>query len=200
MVFYLGKDVSVFLTTENADLGLSPVYSSAGVGSIANGNTATFAAKLNNGGSSVETEQEDLTAVDLSIGAMDEDITYFGMRTALKAEIKKETTLTLTRKKSDALYEIVFDKARYGLKGNTQTDAAALIDGLEQPTINYGYRAYVHLSGTAEVMTIPNCVVSSHSVSINADGTTDETIELTSMVTPVLQASDYVTLTNILDL
>ncbi len=200
MVFYLGKDVSVFLSTENDNLGVSPISSSTGTGSITNGATSTFAVKLQNTGSAVtETEQLNLTAVDLSIGALDEDITYFGMRTALKAEIKKETTLTITRKKSDALYELVFDKARYGVTGSLQTDAA-LMDGLSEPTVTYGYRAYVHLSGTAEVMTIPNCVVSAHTVSINADGTTDETLELTSMVTPIIQANNYVTETELTNL
>ena len=195
MTFYLGKDVSVFLTTENTTLGVSPVYTSAGAGSVVNTATAAFAAKL----AGTVTEQSDLTAVDLSIGAMDEDITYFGMRTALKAEIKKETTLTLTRKKSNELYEIVYDKIRYGLTGTSVTDSS-LMDGLEQPTLEYGYRAYVHLSGTSEVMTIPNCVVTSHGVTINADGTTDETIELMSMVTPLLSGANYVTPTTLLDL
>ena len=192
MVFYLGKDVSVYLSTENEAIGVSPATGST---SVVNGATATFAVKLQNTGSAVtETEQSDLTAVDLSIGAMDEDITYFGMRTALKAEIKKETTLTLTRKKSDPLYEYVFDKLRYGLTGNTANDTS-INDGLSEPTVEYGYRAYVHLSGTSEVMTIPNCVVASHSVSINADGTTDETLELTSMVTPVVSGANYVAAT-----
>ena len=45
-------------------------------------------------------EISDLVGVDISIGATDEDITYIGQRSVLKAEIKKETTVTLTRKKS----------------------------------------------------------------------------------------------------
>lgn len=40
-----------------------------------------------------------VTGVDLSIGAVDEDITYFGLRQVTKAEIKKETTVSLTRKR-----------------------------------------------------------------------------------------------------
>ena len=192
MTFYLGKDVSVYLTTENTTIGVSPATGSL---SVVNTATATFAAKL---GGTV-TEQSDLTAVDLSIGAMDEDITYFGMRTALKAEIKKETSLTLSRKKSDPLMEYVFDKLRYGLTGTAVADTS-IMDGLEQPTVEYGYRAYVHLSGTSEVMTIPNCVVTSHSVTINADGTTDETIELMSMVTPVVSGANYVSPTALTNL
>ena len=179
MVFYLGKDVSVYFSTENTTLGA----------------TATFAGQLD----ATVTEQTDLTSVDLGIGAMDEDITYFGMRTSLKAEIKKETTLSVTRKKSDDLYDVVFDKLRYGLTGTNVNDTS-INSGLAEPTVEYGYRVFVHLSGTSEVMTVPNCVVQGHTLSINADGTTDETLELVSMVSPVISGANYVTPTDIGDL
>lgn len=185
MVFYLGKDVAVYVTTENDTLGVSP-DADGSTSSVVDTATATFAGQLD----ATATEQSDLTAVDLSIGAMDEDITYFGMRTALKAEIKKETTVTITKKKSNNIYEGVFDKCRYGVTGTTVSDVS-LMDGLSEPTVEYGYRVYVHLSGTSEVMSIPNCVVAGHTVSINADGTTDETLEFTSMVTPVISGANY---------
>ena len=133
MAFYLGKDVSVYISTENTTLGVSPVTTTAGAGSVTNAASATFAGKLD-ATASCQTEQTDLTAVDLSIGAMDEDITYFGMRTALKAEIKKETSITLTRKKSDDLYDLVFDKLRYGLTGTSVNDTS-INSGLAEPTV-----------------------------------------------------------------
>ena len=185
MVFYLGKDVAVYVTTENDTLAVSPDADGSSA-SVFGSATGTFAGKLDG----TATEQSDLTAVDLAIGAMDEDITYFGLRTALKAEIKKETTVTITKKKSNNIYEGVFDKCRYGVTGTT-TDDTSLMDGLSEPTVEYGYRVYVHLSGTSEVMSIPNCVVAGHTVSINADGTTDETLEFTSMVTPVISGANY---------
>ena len=49
-------------------------------------------------------------------------------------------------------------------------------------------------------MTVPNCVVQGHTVSINADGTTEETLELMSMVSPVVSGANYVSPTDILDL
>jgi len=200
MVFYLGKDVAVYFTTENEDIGVTPVTTTAGAGSVVDTSTATFACKLQNTGSAVtETEQTDLTSVDLGIGAMDEDITYFGMRTSLKAEIKKETTISLTRKKSNDDWTLVFDKLRYGLTGATVTDVS-INSGLAEPTTEYGYRAYVHLSGSSDVMTVPNCVVQGHTVSINADGTTDETLELLSMVSPVVSGANYVAATEDTDL
>ena len=192
MTFYLGKDVAVEFTTENLVNGLSTTT----VGGVTVGaSEAGFAAKL---GTADPTNITDLTAVDVSIGAMDEDITYFGMRTALKAEIKKETSLTITRKKSDAIYDVIFDLGRYGITGSV-TSAAALMDGLEQPTIEYGYRAYIVLN-SGEIMTIPNCVITAHGVTINADGTTDETLELMSMVTPIISSARKVSATLIGDL
>ena len=193
MVFYLGKDVSVYLTTENTTLGVSPKID--GSTNVVDSATATFAAKL----AGTVTEVGDVTSLDLSIGAMDEDISYFGQRTALKAEIKKATSLTLTSKKSDFNQEVIWDTIRYGLTGSTVSDAS-IMSGLAEPTKEYGYRAYVHLSGTNEVMTIPNCVVQSHSVSINADGTTEQTLELMSSVTPVISGANYVDATDPADL
>ena len=65
------------------------------------------------------------------------------------------------------------------------------MDGLSEPTVEYGYRVYVHLSGTSEVMSIPNCVVAGHTVTMSADGTSEETIELSSMVTPIISGANY---------
>ena len=195
MAFYLGKDVAVYLTTENTTIGVTPLTTTAGSGSVTTGSTATFAAQLDG----TATEQTNITSVDLGIGAMDEDITYFGMRTALKAEIKKETTLSLTRKKSDDDWTLVFDKLRYGLTGTTEDDTS-INSGLAEPTVEYGYRAFVHLSGSSDVMSVPNCVVQGHSITMNADGTTEETLELVSMVSPVISGANYVSPTDIGDL
>ena len=193
MVFYLGKDVSVYLTTENTTLGVSPKID--GTTNVVDSATATFAAKL----AGTVTQVADVTSIDLGIGSMDEDIAYFGQRTALKAEIKKETTLSLSTKKSDFNQEVIWDTIRYGLTGSTVSDAS-IMSGLAEPTVEYGYRAYVHLSGTSEVMTIPNCVVQSHSVSINPDGTTEETLEFSSSVTPVISGANYTAATDPTDL
>ena len=50
----------------------------------------------------------------------------------------------------------------------------------------FGYRIAVNLKGgatadgTTETVSIPNCVVTAHSVSLNADGTSEETMEFTT--------------------
>ena len=200
MVFYLGKDVGVTFNTESSVVtaaGLSP-NESTGVMALVTADSATLANYL----AGTPVSQGDLTSVDISIGAMDEDITYFGLRTALKAEIKKETTITLTRKKSNSFYDIMFDQARYGVKSNgaAVSPTGEIADGLEVPTKEYGYRVVLTLKGSQEVMTIPNCVVASHGVTIAADGTTEETLELMSYVTPIIKNAGDFSVTNPLDL
>jgi hypothetical protein len=120
-----------------------------------------------------------------------EDITYFGIRSTTKAEIKKETTVTLTKKKNDNVMEAIYSGARYGVSGSSVGDS--LSDGLTMPSlqkvssnISYGYRIHVVLKSGSEVFTIPNNCVQAHTVSINADGTQEETIEFMSYVSPLV--------------
>ena len=199
MTFYLGKDVSVTFNTESSVATAAGIsISAAGAATLVTADTATLANYL----AGTPVNQADLTSVDISIGAMDEDITYFGMRTALKAEIKKETSITLTRKKSNNYYAGMFDSARYGVKGNgaAVSPTGEIADGLEEPTIEYGYRVVLTLNGGVEVLSIPNCVVVSHGVTVNADGTTDETLELMSYVTPIIALAGNFGATDILNL
>ena len=105
------------------------------------------------------------------------------MRSQTKADIKKETTITLTRKKTDEFMDVLFNEARFGaLSGSSAAD-----DGLAQPTTDRGYRLYVEVeanSGTDEVMTFKGCCISSHTVTMNTDGTMDETLEFMTYITP----------------
>lgn len=72
--------------------------------------------------------------------------------------------------------------ARYG------TDGSDLIDGLSQPTAKFGYRIYLALKddGSSEVISIPNMVFADHSVALNVDGTTEETLTFTGHVEPYI--------------
>ena len=119
MAYFLGRDVSVTIK--------SPSYvgvTTAGALDFGSGGVA-FAAS---GGTSVT----DVTGIDLGIGVTDEDITYMGSKTVLKAEIKKETTVSLTRKKKDNVWDVVFNgNCRHGAASN------AAISSLVAPvTIN----------------------------------------------------------------
>lgn len=195
MAFFLGKDVAIKLATENGTYGIG-VNKNAGsittISSFPHTNTATnflVATNLTAGG----TEQGAVTSCELSIGAMDEDIAYFGMRSQTKAEIKKETTLTLTRKKVDNTWDVLYNDARYGVSG-----ASTAWDGLEEPTATHGYRIFVELltpneNGINEMVSILGCCVQSHTVSVNTDGTMDETLDLMSYITPQFWLYQYTT-------
>ena len=58
-----------------------------------------------------------IIGLDVSIGTMDEDITYFGFRQTTKAEIKKETTISITRKKESLVWDSVFNNEATGVYG-----------------------------------------------------------------------------------
>lgn len=188
MVFFLGKDVTVKIAAENASLGVGTTTA----GAIDTGET-DFATALAGGG----TEAARVTGVDLSIGAQDEDITYFGMRSTTKAEIKKETTVSITRKKTDNSWDTIFAKARFGIKaaatawpGLEAPNASATAGGA--PAFTHGYRIFIEFEArqsTDEIITIPYCCVQGHTVSVNVDGTQDETLEFMGYVSPVYQAS-----------
>ena len=190
MAYYLGRDVSVTLAAGD-DVGVTSsnlVYTGSATTDFCNKLVAGLAVS-------------DLTGVDLSIGVTDEDVTYIGSRTVLKAEIKKETTVSLTRKKKDNTWDVVFNKlARWGAYDG------APISGLIEPELTqtavtsttdpgyFGYQVKVHLAtaghaGAAEVFTVPHCQLTGHTVTLNADGTTEETLELMSQETPVIGAT-----------
>ena len=173
MTYFLGRDVDVFLTLESkvTASGLAvdtnervvlAADASATIPSMINGATVATAAVL------------DLTGVDLSIGVSDEDVgPFFGQETTQKVELRKETTLTLTRKKSDSTFDLIFNGpcsgtqfmnatasdllqakrqgARFGI--NFSGAAMRMNDGLENPKLVtesgtttascYGYRLHI---------------------------------------------------------
>ena len=207
MAYYLGRDVVVALTTEDAAVGLEVDASDTtpGLQTFATAVGPEAAADLPIAGArtgavfgtisgsvtygNYSNEISDLVGVDISIGATDEDITYIGQRSVLKAEIKKETTVTLTRKKSNMAWDVMFNgdgtnSGRYGVSA-----ANTFYTGLEDPGVaDFGYRVYIKLN-SGEVMSVPNCCVQSHSLTLNADGTTEETLELMSYIDPIIAAA-----------
>jgi len=190
MAYFLGRDCSVYITTEDTAAASFAGCSVAGVvGFHATSGTAgalSFAVPLATGTDG--TAQKDLTGVDLSIGAVDEDITYIGKRQVTKAEIKKETTVSLTRKKSDITWDAIFNNGgRQGCSGSSA------ISSLQEPTVNTGYRIHVVLSGTTDVFSVRGCCVQGHTVSVNADGTSEETMEFMTYITPKVSNAANVT-------
>ena len=193
MAYYLGKDVGVVLTTEDATHGMTVALSSnlytlaaanpgATIGPLANPNFDTSTGLVSN-----------LTGVDIGIGTMDEDTVFMGANTPLKAEVRKETTLTLTKKKNSAAFDVMFNGDSTGNLGRYVVDSnAALIGGLAQPGAlhdsTFGFRIFIQLKDGEEVLCIRNAQMTAHTMTLNADGTQEETIEFTSMVNPKIFA------------
>jgi hypothetical protein len=175
MAYYLGRDVSVTIAAGD-DIG---VTSSA----LDFDGTATtdFCNKLNAG-----LAVSDLTGVDLGVGVTDEDISAFGLRTVGKIEIKKETTLSLTRKKGDNSWDLVFNSARHGVEGASGFFGYGSVGHVNPGRADYGYRVFLKLKDQGEVMTLPNCCITGHAVTLNADGTSEETMEFMCYVEPMI--------------
>ena len=58
--------------------------------------------------------------------------------------------------------------------------------GNSNEEIYYGYRVHVRMKDAQEVYTIRNAIISAHTVSMSADGVSEETLELKSGVMPIM--------------
>ena len=215
MAYFLGRDVVVAITSElttggvciDTDGSNAVEYRTVGnydandvnfAGPQGDADTEIFGATVDDDGGTVNYTNEvaDLVGCDLGIGVTDEDITYMGQKSVLKAEIKKETTVSLTRKKKDNTWDLIFNKGgRYGIPETAPangTDLAGVAKvGMEQPDFaGFGYRVYIQLKSGTEIFAIPNACITGHTVSLNADGTTEETLEFMSYVDPIIGAAE----------
>ena len=190
MAYFLGKDCSVYITTEDTTANSYAAVEADGdlVFATTSGANSVFAYRLGDGTGG--TAVADMTGVDLSIGAVDEDITYMGKRQVTKAEIKKETTVSLTRKKKDLSWDAIFNNS-----GRQGVLDSAVISSLQEPTVNTGYRIHVILKESKDVFSVRNCCVQAHSTSVNADGTGEETMEFMTYVTPKVGQNMNITAT-----
>ena len=207
MAYFLGRDVKVAITTE---------HDAAEDASAGSGNDYGIKANMTaqkTSGNEVAVPSRDVTifsnvqlmktnpvtdviSVDVTLGAVDEDIAYMGQRTALKAEIKKENTVVITKKKDSALFDDLFNDARYGLIGSGGATPTVMGQAtLKQPTRVMGYRVHVQLKGSTEVLTLPNMTMSEHAVTLNADGVQEESITFMGHVTPIIATSATLTAT-----
>jgi hypothetical protein len=211
MAYYLGRDVKVWLTTEDSTVGI--INSSEKLDTDGTAVATAFANKLAAASVVDGMALADITGVDLGVSVTDEDITYLGLKSVLKAEIKKETSITLTRKKSNKIWDMAFvgpcraanaesnstaQGARWGIK--TVSSALKISEGLSAPkdhtdgtNVTFGYRVHIQLKSAEEVISVPGCQITGHSISLNADGTTEETLELISNVDPLIAATANVT-------
>jgi hypothetical protein len=182
---------------------------------VADNNTAN-AAPLHFNSAANRNRISDLVGLDLALDKVDEDIAYFGQRTALKAEVKQGISVTFTRKKSDQRFAVLSNSARHGVKTFTTTaktaddidsasrsgsnltlEGATLLSTADQvhANQNYGYRVHVQLKASEEIIAIRNACITDYTVNLNADGVSEESITFYSNVEPVFDNSTYATLT-----
>jgi len=222
MAYFVGKDVDVWITTEHyndcvgvVDNEIQVVASQATLTAAraAKPSTAIMSGALGNAGSPAN-RITDITGCDLSVGAVDEDLTFFGLRNVGKIEVKKETSVTITRKKSDNKNMVLFQgsttasathsntggghSGRWGLINKTGGSATVIADGSVDPkstlddtsTQSYGYRVFLELKGTSDdtgtVLIIPNCTMMEYSGSVSNETANEETFTFSSMVKPIL--------------
>lgn len=205
MAYFLGREVAVYFNTESRDddeaVSCNEVIDGAvAVGAPDSEASQVFADDMNDGALlSSYNQQTDVTGVDISIGATDEDITYIGQMATGKVQIKNEMTVSVTRKKKNNTWDVIFNGpiaspatgsptfqgARWGLNGaSTQKAGSGLVNPKDvtdgSTNSQFGYRVSVQIgntSATGEVLCFPNCTINSYSTSLNADGVTEETIE-----------------------
>ena len=184
MAYFTGRDVKIWVTTEHLTDGVKMTEDSgnkkldvrAGVNAVgepvATQKLECIVPSLGNAGMN-NWVMSDITGVDVSIGAQDEDISFMGLRNVGKIEVKKDTSVSITRKKSDAGFTLLFQgktlaasspttsgnhSARYGLIANADADAMLIADGTVDPKSakgdmgsgsnqSFGYRVFVELKG-----------------------------------------------------
>jgi len=170
-------------------------------GTITGGGASSPAADTDLKATSIWTNvPTNITGLDLSFGVMDEDVAFVGQRNILKAEVKKDNTVTLTRKKSDTVWNTIFNHARFGLidhddtADNSDTNLApgstSFHQGLDAPDFQqYGYRVYLRFGGSTtadEIFILRNCCVTDYSVTMGADSVQEESITLQSYIDPII--------------
>ena len=227
MVYFLGRDLTVAITLEHTDVG---IVSTGGAAKLRDTTGATAAADVTNwtgsngtlfagarkavsntvfgtnidqgvGGSTVTNEVLNLTGADLSLGAMDEDLSFIGQRATMRVEVKKENSITLTRKKVDDTWDVIYNDARFGAIETLSTGGSAgdadtdLETGLTAPDFpGYGYRVYLKFrdhtdaNSVGAILCIPNCCITEHTMTLGADATTEESITFQSYLDPIIVA------------
>ena len=226
MTYFLGRDVELYLTTES-DLCSGSSDSDEQVlmlnsekialQDLSTHSTQKIVPPMLDDATVRKGVIKDITGIDLSIGVSDEDVGPFLGKPQImqKVELRKETVVTITRKKDDEFYDTLFNGpslatdffgsatdatrqgARFGVvyDGNNckiNDGSQFMGDVVESGTTAdcvYGFRLHIVLKSTinGELFTVRNATMTGHTVTLNADGTQEETLEFTSSVAPGIE-------------
>ena len=229
MAYYTGTDVKVWITTEHDDRGIVLETSdnrekldlTAVGGNFTTSNTNVQIPPRNTHIGYTGYNLADITGVDLSVGAQDEDISYFGTKTIGKSKVKDDLSVPITKKKSSTLFAVMAQgeckasvsqdgtgthTAKHGLilgdglatgassnmrVANGSTDPKSSTD--DNGAVSYGYRVAIQLKAASSasakdgtVMVLRNCTLGQYTHTTTNDAANDETIELVSMVAPLI--------------
>jgi len=205
-IFSAANDGATNSITNTATGDATDIAKGSAMGGIMNVGTTTQGVDRSN-------NLNDVTGIDITVGAVDEDLSLYGQKTVLKVPIKQETVISITRKKSDALFQLMNNQARCGIRHTSgtidsdigSTDADLTFDNnTTKPTAttagtNFGYRLFLSL-GSTEVMTVMNACIQDYTTTLNTDGVTEESITFYSHVTPKVTNASYTTISAEADL
>ena len=228
MTYFLGRDVELYLTTESdlcsgssdSDEQVLMLHSETmALQNLSSHSTQKIVPPMLDDATVRKGVIKDITGIDLSIGVSDEDVGPFLGKPQImqKVELRKETVVTITRKKDDEFYDTLFNGpstaadffgsatdatrqgARFGIVYDTANNLCKINDGsqfmgdvVESGTTAdcvYGFRLHIVLKSTinGELFTVRNATMTGHTVTLNADGTQEETLEFTSSVAPGIE-------------
>ena len=182
MAYYTGTDVKVWITTEHDEQGIV-IATDSNKEKLLLSDTGFTTSNTNVQVAPRETHLgytgynlADITGVDLSVGAQDEDISYFGTKTVGKSKVKDDITVTITKKKSSTLFALMAQgmcktgssqdgtgthTAKHGLIlgdglaasaanmriANGTTDPKSSLD--DNSRVSYGYRVAIQLKAAS---------------------------------------------------
>ena len=214
MAYYTGRDVDVYWVTEHDSAGIHE-HTDLTLRTLESYDASADEIVRNRAQmGNPSTKLSDVTGVDVSIGAQDEDVSYMGLRNIGKIEVKKDTSITVTMKKKDRHFLQLFQgstdasfsngsgghPARHGIEEITSGDIN-IQDGTIDPkstldsnsTISYGYRVAIQLkadsTGTADdgtVIVLRNCSLGDYTHTLSNDAANEESVTFVSMVSPLI--------------
>jgi len=216
MAYYTGRDVDVYISTEHDSHGIVEDVTNLNLEAWTSSTSDNIIAyPLVDLGEAL-TKFTDVTGVDVSVGAQDEDVNYMGLRNIGKIEVKKDTSITITMKKKDRLWLQMFQgttasghsagagahPARWGLEETTAADIniqdgtidpKSCVDAGATGNTTYGYRLAIEFKASSTgtgtdgaLLVIPNCTVSEVTHTTSNEAADEESVTFTSQVKPMV--------------